>query len=117
MQLLDDPDEIFDLASITATEWETAIDSNISECHISEPIQDDERLHRYDLDADFSDRLTLRGEISKYSASIGSTIADDRECSVFTKPIITSMDELEHSLSSLLDEDQLSAVISTVSAN
>ena len=31
--------------------------------------------------------------------------------------MITSMDELEQSLSSLLDEDQLSAVISTVSAN
>ena len=117
IQLLDDPDEIFDLESVTTTEWETAIDSNISECHISESIHDDERLHRYDLDADLSDRLNIRGEISKCSASIGSTIADDRECSVFTKPMITSMDELEQSFSSLLDEDQLSAVISTVNAN
>ena len=117
MQLIDDPDEIFDLASVTATAWESAIDSNISECHISESVKDGERLQRYDLDADFSDRLTLRGEISKCSASIGSTIADDKECSVFTKPITTSMDELEHSLSSILEPDQLSAVISTVTAN
>ena len=48
---------------------------------------------------------------------IDSTIADDGECSVFTKPITTSMDELKHSLYSLLDADQISVVISTVSAN
>ena len=74
MQLLDDSDEIFDLASVTDLEWDGAIDSNISECHISNTLHDNESISRYDLDAGFYDRLSLREEISKCSASIGSTI-------------------------------------------
>ena len=75
MQLLDDPDEIFELARVTVLEWNNAIDSNISECHISNTLHDIQSISRHDLDADFYERLSLRGEISKYSASIGSTIA------------------------------------------
>ena len=69
------------------------------------------------MDADFSEKLDLKGEISKFSASIGSTIVDDQEFSVFTKPITTYMDEISHSLSSLLEPDLLSAVISIVTAD
>ena len=69
------------------------------------------------MDADSDDRLTLKGEISKCSASFGSTIAQYTECSLFTKPITTTMDELEHSLSSILDSDQVNAVVATVIIN
>ena len=73
MQMLDDPDEIFDLASVTVNDWDCAVDSNISEYHISDSIHTEYRQSRYDLDADFYDRLNLRGEISKCSASIGNS--------------------------------------------
>ena len=117
VQLIDDPDTIFDLASVTATEWDTTIDANISDCHISNAIQDNVKLLRYDLDATFSDRLSLRGEISKFSASISSTIADNIACSIFTSPKTSTLDKLEYTFSALLDPDQLRPVISTVSAN
>ena len=117
IQPLDDLDEFFELSSVTVNAWDDAIDTNISECHVIDPIQDAEGLTRYDLDADFSDRLSLRGEISKGSDSIGSNIARDKYCSLFTKPITTSLDDLGYLMSSLLDPDQIIAVISTVSVN
>ena len=117
MQPLDDPDEIFELASITAVACDEAIDTNILESRVSKTVQDYDKLRRYDMNADFGDRLSLRGEISKCSASIRSTIAQDTEFSLFTKHITTTMDELEHPLSSILDPDQGNAVIATVSAN
>ena len=61
---MDDPDEIFELASITAVAWDEAIDENILESHATKTVQDYDRLRRYDMDADFGDRLSLRGEIN-----------------------------------------------------
>ena len=66
IQLLDNPDDILDLASVTVKDWDSAIDSNISECYVSEALPDHERQSRYDLDADFHERISLRGEICKY---------------------------------------------------
>lgn len=59
IQSLDDPDEIFELASVTAASWDEAIDINISECHASNTVQDDDRLEWYDMDVDVGDRLRL----------------------------------------------------------
>ena len=44
MQVLDDPVEIFDVASVTVKDWDSAADSNISECHIYEYVHDKYRL-------------------------------------------------------------------------
>ena len=109
MEPSDNQDEFFKLFSVILSEWNDGIDANISESHTINLIQDVERLAPYDLDADFDDILSSRGEISKFSASIGSILVGDKEYSIFKETIMTSLGELEHLLFSLLDPEQVSA--------
>ena len=69
------------------------------------------------MDAEFSAKLGLRRDISKISGSIGSTITSDAKRSLFTEPSVTTMDNLERSISSILKPDEISDVVKVISAN
>ena len=117
MELLDDTNKIFELASVKTSKWYEAVDAVISTRYMCESIEECNDTSRYDLDADFSAKMSLRGEVSKISGSIGGTIASNTKSSLFTEPSITTMDNLDSSLLSILKPDELSAVIKTISVN
>ena len=74
MQPADDPDEIFELASVQTSEYETAVNAAISSCHKAE-LQD---TSRYDTDAGFASCLNTKLEDYKFGATIGSTTSSDK---------------------------------------
>ena len=61
MQPSDDPDEIFELASVQISEYKTAVDAAISSCHKAKP-QD---TSRYDTSAGFASCLNTKLEESE----------------------------------------------------
>ena len=115
MQYSNDHDEIFELASVKTSDYETAVDAAISSCYKAEP-QD---VSRYDTDADFASRLNSKVEKSKFGATIGSTTSSHEDCCLFIgqAPSTMTSEELKKSLSSMLDETQINAVIKAVSAH
>ena len=81
----DEDDEMTDLAStmasVSANDWESNIDSNVSTA-FSVPLSIEQRLSPSSNVAFFKD-INLREEISKISASIGSCNVSSETCSVF----------------------------------
>ena len=102
MQHSDDPYDIFELDSVKTSEYESAVDAAISSCHKAEP-QD---TSRYDTDAGFASRLNSKLEESRFGATIGSTTSSSDDCCLFIgqKPLNLTFQELEKSLSSILDD-------------
>ena len=76
-------------------------------------------MSRYDHDAGLAACLNAKVEDSKFAATIGSTTSSDEDCCLFLgqTPSTMSHEELEKSLSSILDESQINAVIKAVSAS
>ena len=111
MQSDDDPAEIFELASVTMLQLATQIDSTASNAYTAESYIDDtsESTDKY-----FAEALSLRGEISKMQASLGSTTYSDSECSVFRDPFTTSMNNLEESLKDVMDSGEVSSVMASI---
>ena len=70
------------------------------------------------LDRYFSNALNLKGEASKFAASIGSCNISKDPCGMFDEPICTTLDDLEEDLGSVLNDsaqvDIVKAVIASV---
>ena len=109
------PDDIFELACVQTSAYDTAVDAAISSCFKAEPRD----IARYDTDAGFAACLSARAEQSKFGATIGSTTISNKDCCLFKGqiPLQISTEELEQSLSTILDTDQINAVIKVVEAS
>ena len=110
-----DPDEIFELASVKTTDYDTAVYAVISSCYESEP-QD---TSRYDHDADFASCLNDKVKQTKFDATISSTTTSDDDCCLFLgqNNVNLTSEDLEQSLSNILDDNQIDAVIKDVEAS
>ena len=113
MQVDQDYSDIFELTSVTVYSWEHHIDENISSAFV---VNDEEDDCAEDLDGQFSKALNIRAEVSKVQASIGSTKVDEEPCPLFQGPHVTTMNNLEKSLSDVISPDMMSKVISEISA-
>ena len=82
-----DPDEIFELASVHTTEYDTAVDSAIISSFKANP-QDPSR---YDTDDAFASCLNEKVEESKFGATIGSTTSSEDECCLFQGQIFLTV--------------------------
>ena len=109
------PDEIFELDTVQTTDFDNVVDSALISSFKAEP-QDPSR---YDTDAGFASNLNTKVEQNKFGATIGSTTSSNDECCLFLgqNPITLSSEELEESLSSILDDYQINAVIKSVEAS
>ena len=110
----DDGLNIFDIASVNVKAWEKQVDVNVSSSYAasSDPLPES-----YDLDNHFAEALNLRAEVSKVQASVGSTnVSDDDPCSLFDGPYVTTMSNLEETLSDIISPDKINEIMSTISA-
>ena len=109
------PDEIFELASVNQTDYDTAVDSAI----ISSFKADPQDPSRYDTDAGFASCLNFKVEQTKFSATIGGTSVCEDDCCLFkgTNNSNLTSEDLEQSLSTILNGDQLDAVVKAVEAS
>ena len=108
-------DEIFEMATLSTDAWDRHIDSTVSSAFMADE-PDDVGLGNQSEGRDFADALALRGEISKVSASIGSTSISDDDCPIFAQPITTTIEKLEESLADVLAPDHMEEVIAAVSS-
>ena len=119
MNIENESSEVFELAAITSQALETHIDAQISVTYasISEDDSNSDLIH---YQSDFSRALSLRGEISKFGASIGScTISQTQQCSLFEQPTSTTLDDLESHLKDVIQPEafgKVKALISAISA-
>ena len=74
------------------------LDEHIYSTIISAYAYDPGSLHKQcnsNFDKDFVNALSLRGEISKMSASIGSFNASSKDCDLFQYPSVTTITNIE----------------------
>ena len=109
----DDGSDVFELASVNVDAWEKQVDANISSSYAA---SSESLPESYDLDNHFAEALNLRAEISKVQASVGSTNVSDNPCSLFDGPHVTTMSNLEESLSDIISPSQINEVMSRISA-
>ena len=69
------------MASVSASDWESNIDANVSTAFSVPPSV--EQCSNPSSDVVFCKAINLRGKISKLSASIGSYNVSSEPCSVF----------------------------------
>ena len=113
MQIDDNSDKIFEIASISSAKWEESIDTNISSAyHANEDTVTDD--HTESMDKYFAEALSIRGEILKIGALIGSTSISNDPCPLFHGPFVMTMDELEHSLADFVSPENMQSAVSTI---
>ena len=84
-------EDMYELLHVTADEWNKNIDINLLSVFVSN--NHDDVINN--LDRDFSSALNLKGEASKFTASIGSCNVSEDPCGLFDDPIFTTLYELE----------------------
>ncbi len=112
MEVVDEHD-LFDASSMSVAEYERQVDAQVSSSFAK--LDHDEVLSG-SLDEGFAEALSLMGEVSKINASIGSCDVSNDDCPLFAKPVCTTLDDLENSLSDVLDSEQVNVVMARVSA-
>ena len=113
MQPDDESDNPFELSSVMVEDWNQSIDSNITDAFHADASQNE---HHFTPDMHFAESLSLRGEISKMQASLGSTTYSDAPCSIFRDPFTTTLDQLEESLSDIIPTDCIESVMASISS-
>jgi hypothetical protein len=117
METENEADNLFEIAKVTSDHWEANIDANISSAYSTSTETDTTSVLSSSTDDDFASALSLRGEISKFCASIGScNISDNNECPLFQGPSVTTLDDLETVLDRIVDPSQMNEVKSVISA-
>ena len=73
-------------------------------------------MSRYNNDDGLAACLNAKVEDSKFGATIGSTTSSGKDCCLFLSqaPCTMTPKDLEKSLSSMLDENQINAVVKVV---
>ena len=115
MQVEEEEKDVFEWASVSAKKWREAIDTNISSAFANIFYNDKDSRNE---DEDFAEALSVRVEITKLFASIGScSIANDNaQCPLFDGPSTTNIENLEAIISSIFREAEIEKVNSIVSA-
>ena len=117
METEDEIKDLFEISSVTVEEWERLVDSNISSAHASFSHGNDSGEISGE-DQDFAEALSVRGEVSKLCASLGSCNLrnENTPCSLFQTPTTTTIDDLESMLSSMMDEESMEKVQSVIAS-
>ena len=111
---ISDEDGMFQNLSISINNLDEHIDSTISSTYTYFPGS----LHKQwssKFYNDFANSLSLRGEISKTSASIGSCNASSEDCELFQYPSVTTITNLEYNREGIFGPYHVQAIISSVS--
>ena len=87
-------EDMYEILHITAGEWNKNIDINLLSVSVAD-YHDDAINNLY---RDFANALNLKGEASKFSASIGSCNVSKDLCGLFDESICTTLYEIEESL-------------------
>ena len=98
------------MVSVTKTDWEDNIDYNVSVAFAA-PQYSNKKLNP-NSDVAFFKAIDLRGNISNLSSSIKSYNVSNEPCSMFNnkKPSFTNWEEVESTLKSVLNPEELSYV-------
>ena len=113
---IEDPDAL-EISSVTVKQLDDFIDENISSAYVSPPMLDPNYIDDGSDRNDFAEALSVRGEISKLCASIGScTLTDQSSGSLFDEPSTMTIDNLESMLQNMLDPCEMAKVQSVISA-
>ena len=112
ISLENDADDLFNVGIVTADKWEATVGANILSCFTHEDQND---KWNYADDDVFATDLSRKAECSKMSGSIGSTITDDTSCPLFYDPSTTTLDAIKESLSPLFNDEEVKAVLSSIS--
>ena len=108
-QIFDNNEEVPTLSSVTVDQWNEQIDYNISSTYIGDET--------YIIEDDFAKAINLRGELSCFGTSIGSTVkSESNELFSSDTPMILDWDDFEVSLRSELNPVQISFVESKIKA-
>ena len=100
MEISDDYD-MFKNWSVSIKNVDEHIDSKTRRAYAYDPGS----LHKQcnsNFDKDFANALSLRGEIYKMSASIGSCNVPSEECDIFQSPSVTTITNLEYNIEGIL---------------
>jgi hypothetical protein len=117
METEDEANETYELATVTAAEFESHIDNQISITEDTFTFKHDSPQAHNHSDGDFADALLLRAEISKFGASIGScTLSSKDSCSIFTTPATASFNDLETLIKDMVEPSQLGEIKSVIAA-
>ena len=91
MQTADNPDQIFELASVKSSPYDYVVNAAVSGCYRSK--QQD--MSRYDTDTNFTSCLKSKVEISTLATTIGCTTTSNDNCCLFASPTSFTSEELE----------------------
>ena len=94
MLFLERKEDMYELSHVTADDWNKNIDINLLSVSVAD-YHDDAINNLY---RDFANALNLKGEASKFSASIGSCNVSKDLCGLFDESICTTLYEIEESL-------------------
>ena len=109
----DDYEDIFELSSVTVDDWNKQIDSNISNAYNAEEHQDDDLN---ELDELFAKTLSIRAEISKVQASLGSTTLCEDPCELFQDSFDNTLGNLKESLTGVISPESINDVVAAINS-
>ena len=115
MEIDPDEDDLFELAEVSSDHWNKHVDATISSSFAVES----ENLHESSCnstDNDFATALGMRGEISKFGASIGSCNLTEEKCELFETPSLSTISDVRSSLEHLMETSDLDKVINQISS-
>ena len=103
--------DVFEAAAISADAYESHVDATISSVFVANDNFISDTGHVYDADG-LSEALSLRGEISKFAATIGSCTISDECCSLFE----TNVDSIHDTISSLIHPSSIKEMQASLSS-
>ena len=107
-------DEIFEISSISADVLNAAIDTSISASFVAGLHS--KGHHNGISDVTFNEALSLRGEISKLSVSLGTDLHINDDTSIFLSPQTSGIDDNIFHLETILDDKCVEEIAKQVSA-
>lgn len=107
----DEAKELFGASSVSSDTYESHVDAIISSVFVADDNFISENEHANDVDG-LSRALSLRKEISKFAANIGSCTISDNNCSLFA----TEIDSIHDTISRLIHPDSLHEMQCSVSS-
>ena len=114
MEIEDEAENVFLNCYVAMNDWNRAVDESVEASFIAPTPNPNNTCHV----AALSEVMSLRGELSKMSASIGScNMGFDDNCPIFAKPFTTDVNSLEASLSDILAPHEIDATIQAVIAS
>ena len=118
LQMETDGDEarkVFEASAISADAYESHVDATISSVFVANDNYISDTGHVYDADG-LSKALSLKGEISKFAATIGTCTISEESCSLFE----TNIDSIHDTINTFIHPDsilEMQASLSSLAAD